>query len=109
MYLVKKSIMEKTLINLPQLNFNLFVFITCLIAIGFGKYYESYTLYWFGFTGALVSLTSLIVCLWWYTIHYCNVTKDISKHKLKKFKDLLDSGAITEAEYNTQKAKILNS
>jgi len=29
--------------------------------------------------------------------------------RLKKFKDLLDSGAITEAEYNIQKAKILNS
>jgi len=29
--------------------------------------------------------------------------------QLKKFKDLLDSSAITEAEYNVQKAKILNS
>jgi hypothetical protein len=29
--------------------------------------------------------------------------------QLKKLKDLLDSGAITEAEYNIQKAKILNS
>jgi hypothetical protein len=29
--------------------------------------------------------------------------------QLKKFKDLLDRGAITEAEYNIQKEKILNA
>ena len=29
--------------------------------------------------------------------------------ELQKYKQLLDSGAITEAEYNAQKAKILNS
>lgn len=29
--------------------------------------------------------------------------------ELKKYKQLLDSGAITETEYNVQKAKILNS
>ena len=29
--------------------------------------------------------------------------------ELKKYKELLDTGAITEIEYNTQKQKILNS
>jgi hypothetical protein len=29
--------------------------------------------------------------------------------QLKKYKDLLDSGAITEAEYNLQKSRLLNS
>ncbi|HEY4326147.1 MAG TPA: SHOCT domain-containing protein [Mucilaginibacter sp.] len=29
--------------------------------------------------------------------------------QLKKYKDLLDSGAINEAEYNIQKAKLLNT
>jgi len=29
--------------------------------------------------------------------------------ELQKYKQLFDSGAITEAEYNTQKARILNS
>ena len=28
--------------------------------------------------------------------------------QLKKYKDLLDSGAITEAEYNLQKSRLLN-
>jgi len=34
---------------------------------------------------------------------------ELMADQLKKFKDLLDSGAITETEYNIQKAKILNS
>lgn len=32
-----------------------------------------------------------------------------SADELQKFKQLLDSGAITEAEFNNQKARILNS
>ncbi|AYL98542.1 SHOCT domain-containing protein [Mucilaginibacter celer] len=32
-----------------------------------------------------------------------------SADELQKFKQLLDSGAMTEAEYNNQKARILNS
>jgi hypothetical protein len=50
-------------------------------------------------------------------IVYCFDKIDKPKHhslesvpdQLKKFKELLDSGAITEAEYNIQKAKILSS
>jgi hypothetical protein len=40
---------------------------------------------------------------------FYNFPNQSSADELKKYKQLLDSGAITEAEYNAQKAKILNS
>jgi Short C-terminal domain len=39
-------------------------------------------------------------------INYNNIS---AADELKKYKDLLDSGAITEAEYNLQKSRILNN
>ncbi|OKS89059.1 SHOCT domain-containing protein [Mucilaginibacter polytrichastri] len=35
-------------------------------------------------------------------------TNESTADQLKKYKDLLDSGAITESEYNIQKGKLLN-
>jgi len=71
--------MEKSLINLPKLNFNLLVFIAGLIAIGFGEANQSCTLYLFGVLGAAAGLISLFFSLLYYTRHYCLKTKKISK------------------------------
>lgn len=40
---------------------------------------------------------------------FYNFPNQSSADELKKYKQLLDSGAITEAEYRIQKARILNS
>jgi len=36
------------------------------------------------------------------------IARESIPDQLKKYKDLLDSGAITEAEYNLQKSRLLN-
>ena len=36
------------------------------------------------------------------------ITHESIPDQLKKYKDLLDAGAITEAEYNLQKSRLLN-
>lgn len=40
---------------------------------------------------------------------FYNFSNQSSADELKKYKQLLDSGAITEAEYQIQKARVLNS
>lgn len=40
---------------------------------------------------------------------FYNFSNQSPADELKKYKQLLDSGAITENEYNVQKARILNS
>lgn len=71
------------LVNLPKLNFNLFVFITALIALGFGEAYHLCLLKWFGALASATSLLSLIFCIWAYTRYYCKDTKNINKNKGK--------------------------
>ena len=69
------------LINLPKLNFNLLVFITGIITIGYGEYSKSYILELFGIAISFFSFISLSVCLWAYTRYYWKVTKDVNKKK----------------------------
>ncbi|CAN5493727.1 hypothetical protein BH09BAC6_BH09BAC6_21880 [soil metagenome] len=70
-----------------------------------------------GATGGL--LLGLFLSLFGVLIVYCTNRVDIpfnynnfsnlsTADELQKFKQLLDSGAITEAEYNQKKAQILN-
>ena len=49
----------------------------------------------------------ILVCLSPKSAQLPFVTNESTPDQLKKYKDLLDSGAITEAEYNLQKATLL--
>ncbi len=68
--------MSEPLINLPKLNFNLFVFIASMITICASKHYGGDELKLFGIVAGIASLISLLICLWSYTHYYIAVTKN---------------------------------
>ena len=79
------------LVNLPKLNYPLFVFIASMTALGFGEANKLCTLSIFGAIGSAISLLSLIVCLYSYTRHYWLHTKNVKREKaLDKEKEKIE-------------------
>jgi hypothetical protein len=62
------------------------------------------------FLGLFLGIIGVIIILCSSRIEYQQpfYTNETAADQLKKYKELLDSGAITETEYNIQKGKLLN-
>ncbi len=61
------------------------------------------------FLGMFLSLLGIIIISFWPRLESQQyfVSNQSPADELKKYKELFDSGVITEVEYNTQKAKLL--
>jgi len=50
----------------------------------------------------------ILICAKSKNVEHPLITQESIPDQLKKYEDLLDTGAITEAEYNLQKSRLLN-